>query len=761
MQRTNAYMYNNRSSNANQLVRDENHRLRALPEQVKRLERLILTGSDNSFIQANWHKREDHPSWYTLHRAPNEQTLQRGIDGQNLIGVRWKEDAPWITIDIDTGSRYHRKKQLAILRKHLSDIGLNSIWCQSSFSKGWHIICPLSKSEPIEELQSVINWYLRSKNYVIQDGTLEIYPSNKHVRMPCQFNFGWKHLDDPSDSHNKKKADRLAWFNRQVIALAADWDGVKRSVYADHLRLESPMNFERYRCSTKLLVDRAAMKLRALTYMKNGLTEFGQLHDAIVCLNALAWDGDIAAGVFRMARDSERMAKFTYGVLSTKHNGKSRTINRYGVNRLWKLVVSAATYRPGVIGSSSYQEPMGFPRVRPEDWICRKHNERVAREAFSDIIDFVLTHRQENGVEATFTQIVKNTGRAQSTVAKYLKKIREEENEGVVFKHSGRVAVDGYRGSASVGAGDILECDNSVELSRDRHQASSVCQDTEPNMLDLSSLIGVSKNREVDALLGELPSLQSVAPRDVAVRQYDFSSTSEKSKARLSVGGEQGVAQDRRAVSASVILELRRYNCEGIWTRDWNCHKQEGKQMTFAPLTEQQAHKLCDKYPDGLELWDQFWQFMSKQLEAGASIEYHMLSQKMLEGIWKSRGGEYAWEKQNEEPATLAKIGERISQSIANTPLEFVPEPRKISEPVIFPIQEVGIVEPINESVTKVISPIAEHMIHLKKRQTDKSYWADDCEACQLHRDANSRVKPWPIINHNKAERAWERLETR
>lgn len=125
------------------------------------------------------------PLWKTLTDYPlRPRALWRlWQDAAYLVGVRFGLSTRYAVLDIDINSPYHPSnapEKLRSLRTTLETIGLyRTILIRSSWSGGLHLYIPLPESVPTFDLAVVLKQALETQGFVIQSGTLEIFPNTK------------------------------------------------------------------------------------------------------------------------------------------------------------------------------------------------------------------------------------------------------------------------------------------------------------------------------------------------------------------------------------------------------------------------------------------------------------------------------------------------------------------------------------------------------------------------------------------------------
>lgn len=159
-----------------------------------------------SFFPCSWHfiyaigkSATGKPDWRTETRYPI--TARRLYDywesDDTLIGVRFGTNTGYGLLDIDKNSPYHPSHNYELFKgilHALEDIGLaKPIIVQSSNSEGLHVYYPLSQEVSSFGLACAIKACLKSHNYEIASGVLEIFPNTKSYdsnfnghRLPLQ-----------------------------------------------------------------------------------------------------------------------------------------------------------------------------------------------------------------------------------------------------------------------------------------------------------------------------------------------------------------------------------------------------------------------------------------------------------------------------------------------------------------------------------------------------------------------------------------------
>lgn len=274
--------------------------------------------------------------------------------GRGLLrGCYWGEMTRFAVLDIDQGSQYHCPEKLAALRGQLAEVGLSGTCLyRSSESGGWHLYVPFEGWVNSRELEGSLKAWLKALGYSLQGGQLEVFPTGNALRLPLQPGFAWlnqsgqvaikrdeltcsaaidRFLNDIESNANdwlytKSRIDtqlhELAELRRQDGARDAQEREERVSVSGFEHLFPAGMIQERWQ--------------RGRRYWRDGLTESGQRHDAVLCVGHYLWYGDHETGIAPLpgARHDEYRARLIEQWLSEKHNGMCRHINEGN----WRVV---------------------------------------------------------------------------------------------------------------------------------------------------------------------------------------------------------------------------------------------------------------------------------------------------------------------------------------------------------------------------------------------------------------------------------------
>jgi hypothetical protein len=191
------------------------------------------------FIEAPASAPGQKPQWRTVTDYPLRPRIlwQRWQDLTTLIGVRFDGLTPYALIDIDAESAYCNVEAIAQLRAALETIGITrTLLLRSSHSNGLHLYLPLPELVKTFDLAVALEACLTTQDFVIANGTLEIFPNPKPYgvekiihynghRLPLQPGTGSCLLDDDLNPISDK-LERFFWL----------WDGAASHQDMDELR---------------------------------------------------------------------------------------------------------------------------------------------------------------------------------------------------------------------------------------------------------------------------------------------------------------------------------------------------------------------------------------------------------------------------------------------------------------------------------------------------------------------------------------------
>lgn len=321
-----------------------------------------------------------------------------------FIGCRAGRSSRFAVLDIDAGSKYHKKKELDRMLKALAAGGINrSTLYRSSFSEGWHLY--IFFSEPINsaDLRRQLGQLLTLDGFELTKGTLEVFPhpgtasAGQGLRLPLQP--GWAWLDKQS---LEVKYDRSSLHPTQALEL-----------FIDDLNGDAN-SFEDFRC-LKAYVQRLASRreevanrqtttggatvvsLRRLpaptgehtatvrtifgdlppgidadlwysgrSYHQSGLLGPSQRADAIFSLGHYFFYGDPTCGLPALGYGYEKEREWAIkDFLATRNNGYSKDISRGRPDAISQVERAAHWVPPHRRGT----EASRYDAARPTSWI--------------------------------------------------------------------------------------------------------------------------------------------------------------------------------------------------------------------------------------------------------------------------------------------------------------------------------------------------------------------------------------------------------
>jgi len=302
--------------------------------------------------------------WTTLskHAPLGDEKILSAIAGQEqaIWGCRWGAETRFAVLDIDETSQYHNELGLARLRHSLANIGITSpVVYQSSDSGGWHIYLFFSNEQPSTELREKISSWLKAEGFEIRQGQLEIFPSNNGLRLPLQRGFAW--LDSSAKilirREDLETSQALELFLNDRQQNSHDWIPIESRIAR---RLEQISRTKPLEITQEQLQEddgfsdlfSEAGKLqevynRGREYWREGLTEPGQRHHAILAVGHYLWYGDADIGLRALPglRNSERRAALIENWLMEKHNGHSLSVRESNWNEIGADISRACNWQ--------------------------------------------------------------------------------------------------------------------------------------------------------------------------------------------------------------------------------------------------------------------------------------------------------------------------------------------------------------------------------------------------------------------------------
>jgi hypothetical protein len=315
----------------------------------------------------SWQSAKD-PRWKL---SPSE--ISKAICGihSKFVGTRWGTYTKHAVLDIDSKSRYHTVSSLKQLLETLTKAGLpNAVSYQSSDSGGWHIYIFFEQQISSRKLQHYLKQLLRLKGFVLQNGTLEVFPDpgsaaalGQGLRLPLQPGFAWIDSHDTEVRYFREELSPAQALGKFMSDLEENIHSLQEygnfCSYVDHIAevttgatitpIPSTQNIRKIRNSPLTVSSATDNELtqviqifgtippnidsarwlwgRALS--QTGLTEESQRHLANKALQHYYFYGDPSRSIqalgYGYADEREAVVK---QVLMTKHNGFSKEINR-------------------------------------------------------------------------------------------------------------------------------------------------------------------------------------------------------------------------------------------------------------------------------------------------------------------------------------------------------------------------------------------------------------------------------------------------
>lgn len=262
-------------------------------------------------------------------------------EGRGLYrGCYWGEHTKFGVLDIDQGSRYHTSESLQALNRKFRSVGLELVPYQSSDSGGWHLYFFFDEWALSDEVCSLIKRWLKAGGYEIKSGTLEVFPSGNALRLPLQQGFAW--LSENGKLRRRREEltgqEALVLFHRDMVNHCGNWSFAKSRIEDDLTAFEEEIQSKEQHDRAIDLNGLEKLFARGLDWEKyargrdywlNGLTAYGQRHDAVICIGHYLWYGDGALGI--QAQPGQRNAlsrsELIWNWLLEKHRGFSKAFN--------------------------------------------------------------------------------------------------------------------------------------------------------------------------------------------------------------------------------------------------------------------------------------------------------------------------------------------------------------------------------------------------------------------------------------------------
>lgn len=382
-----------------------------------------------------------------FHSLDHEDILEAVSGASDCFrGLRWGEYSRFAVLDIDTGSQYHSVHELHQLKKDLHDVGLHELRLyRSSLSNGWHLYIPFSELVLSTELETLMKQFMKSRNYKIISGQLEIFPSNNGLRLPLQEGFAWLADDgtiavkreDLSAEHAIRK------FVLDIELVANNWDYTKSRINQEleryRLKKQSEAEIERQlRLSTEGMDELFQGRIiqenyeRGREFFLHGLKSNGERHDAVICVEHYLWHGDDSLGLRALPgriNDYDRYEAIL-SWLQRKHNGCCNHVNRGDWKTVESQIKRAVNWRSEEVPERKpylLSSDRALDRIikltkstgrtwTPEDW--QKANDRRKKRARRKI-EAAVEELVASGEKISIRKVARVSGCHRDTVKKH------------------------------------------------------------------------------------------------------------------------------------------------------------------------------------------------------------------------------------------------------------------------------------------------------------------------------------------------------
>lgn len=396
-------------------------------------------------------KNFDAKNWISksrFHKLDHEALLEAVSGSADCFrGLRWGEYTRFAVLDIDKDSQYHNVHELQVLKKHLHDVGLHELRLyRSSVSEGWHLYIPFSEEVPSKDLESLMKKFMKSRDYKIISGQLEIFPSNNGLRLPLQEGFAWL-ADDASVAVKREDLSAehaIRKFMLDIEFASNDWGYTKlritEALEEHRLKKQKEAEIERQlRLSTEGMDDLFQQGKviqenydRGRQFFIEGLKSNGQRHDAVICVEHYLWHGDDSLGLRPLpgrVHDYDRYEAIL-SWLQKKHNDCCNHVNRGDWKTVEAQIQRAVNWRseevpertPYLINSDrALDRIIGLTKSTGRTWTPRdwqKANERRkkrARRKIEDAVEEIVAF----GEKVSIRKVARVSGCHRDTVKKH------------------------------------------------------------------------------------------------------------------------------------------------------------------------------------------------------------------------------------------------------------------------------------------------------------------------------------------------------
>lgn len=368
------------------------------------------------------------------------------------FGVRASLYTSFALFDIDKNSRYHNKAALAKIYEVLADAGIHdSALYRSSDSGGWHLYVFFETPVRTNELRTALVRLLSACGFVVESGHLEIFPNpgingtqGHGVRLPLQPGFAWLYphsAEVQCERYELSPAQALKSFLRDASCAHSFEEYLFLLDYVSKLpatplpKSTNVVPIHNQKRITPVISSDADIKavteifgflppgilparyLQGRNFAISGLTGPSQRHEAGLALSHYSFYGDPERAMPALGYNhSEERFLFVWQILSTKHNGWSRALERQTQEAI-KDVRSQANWVP-----ISKRYGKSHSLVKAFDQATLLRNDRANKKSSRNARTKIATAAQslfERGEQISVRAVAKEAGVCQNTALKH------------------------------------------------------------------------------------------------------------------------------------------------------------------------------------------------------------------------------------------------------------------------------------------------------------------------------------------------------
>jgi len=368
-------------------------------------------------------------------------------EGRGLLrGCYWGAETRHGVIDIDIDSRYHNAQELTKLVYKFASVGLILTPYQSSNSGGWHLYYFLDDWTPSGEIEQTIKEWLKTLGYVLQSGTLEVFPSGNALRLPLQQGFAWLAPDGQVTTRREdlQQEEALALFLSNSKNTARNWHNAKTLILAEIERTRTAagtlaqdelnqLNDEGFEGLFRGGLDWEKYQ-RGRQYWISGLTGPSQRHDAVICIGHYLWYGDSGSGLRPLPypRNAKAREAKIAAWLESNHNGQSKAVNRGAVRIVAGEIERATKWTSqGALIKEKYEPyPLTERLLKRLEWLYQKTGKLWSIEELQKAnidrsldarhrIAIAVAQLEAEGAQISRAAVAKQAGASRNTVSKH------------------------------------------------------------------------------------------------------------------------------------------------------------------------------------------------------------------------------------------------------------------------------------------------------------------------------------------------------